>query len=96
MSEILERLRPLFYPQGIISIIYGPCSLTDCITGFSDASGIDPVGIEALINWHIDAGTTGAFVVCSTGEMFSLTPDEMVEVVENTIKAAEKIFAEIK
>lgn len=54
----------------------------------ADASGIDPVGIEALINWHIDAGTTGAFVVCGTGEMFRLTPDEMVEVVDAAVKAS--------
>lgn len=53
-----------------------------------DAGGIDPVGVAALIDWHIDAGTTGAFVVCSTGEMFDLTPDEMVQTVEAAVKAS--------
>jgi 4-hydroxy-tetrahydrodipicolinate synthase len=53
-----------------------------------DASAIDPVGIKALIDWHIDAGSTGAFVVCSTGEMFDLTPDEMVQAVETAVIAA--------
>ena len=53
-----------------------------------DAAAIDPHGVEALVNWHIDLGTTGLFVICSTGEMFDLTPDEMVDAVETAVNAA--------
>ena len=50
-----------------------------------DAASVDHDGIAALVEWHIEAGTTGLFVVCSTGEMFALSQDEMVEVVESTV-----------
>ena len=32
-----------------------------------DAASVDHDGIAALVEWHIEAGTTGLFVVCSTG-----------------------------
>lgn len=54
----------------------------------SDASGIDPEGIAALVEWHIAQGTTGLFVVCTTGEMFQLTADEMVEAVKAAVESA--------
>ena len=38
-----------------------------------DAASVDHDGIAALVEWHIEAGTTGLFVVCSTGEMFALS-----------------------
>jgi 4-hydroxy-tetrahydrodipicolinate synthase len=53
-----------------------------------DASGIDPQGIAALVEWHIDQGSTGLFVVCTTGEMFHLTAAEMVEAVKAAVEAA--------
>ena len=54
----------------------------------SDAGGIDPKGIAALVEWHIANGTTGLFTVCTTGEMFHLNEDEMVEAVKATVEAA--------
>ena len=54
-----------------------------------DAASIDHDGIAALVEWHIEAGTTGLFVVCSTGEMFALNQDEMVETVESAVISAD-------
>ncbi len=54
-----------------------------------DAASIDRDGIAALVEWHIEAGTTGLFVVCSTGEMFALSQDEMVEIVEAAVISAD-------
>ncbi|HHZ91482.1 TPA: dihydrodipicolinate synthase family protein [Candidatus Poribacteria bacterium] len=54
-----------------------------------DAASIDRDGIAALVEWHIEAGTTGLFVVCSTGEMFALNQDEMVEIVETAVISAD-------
>lgn len=54
-----------------------------------DAAAVDPDGIAALVNWHIELGTTGLFVVCSTGEMFDLTAEEMVQAVGAAVKAAD-------
>ena len=54
-----------------------------------DAASIDRAGIAALVDWHVDAGSTGLFFVCSTGEMFALSDDEMVEVVDAAVDAAD-------
>ena len=54
-----------------------------------DAASIDHNGITALVEWHIEAGTTGLFVVCSTGEMSALSQDEMVEIVKIAVISAD-------
>ena len=65
-------------------------SVPPMITPMSeDAASVDRDGIAALVEWHIEAGTTGLFVVCSTGEMFTLSQDEMVEGVEVAVVSAD-------
>lgn len=54
----------------------------------ADAASIDASGIASLVEWHIERGSTGLFVVCTTGEMFHLNDDEMVEAVAAAVDAA--------
>ena len=58
------------------------------VTPFTDEGEIDWNVYEQLIDWHISKGVDGLFVVCGSGEYFSLTEDEAVRMAEVAVRRA--------
>ena len=58
------------------------------LTPFNEDKSIDWDAYERLIEWHIEKGVTGLFVVCGSSEYWRLTEDEAVEMATFAVKVA--------
>jgi 4-hydroxy-tetrahydrodipicolinate synthase len=58
------------------------------LTPFNEDKSIDWDAYERLIEWHIEKGVTGLFVVCGSSEYWQLTDDESVEMAKFAVKVA--------
>ncbi len=58
------------------------------LTPFLENKEIDWDGLDTLIDWYIDGGVAGLFAVCLSSEMYSLTPDECVQLSERVVSSA--------
>ena len=58
------------------------------LTPFRDDGAIDWSGLDALVEWYLDAGVTGLFAVCLSSEMYELTPEERVRLARHVVVRA--------
>ncbi len=59
------------------------------ITPFTGTAAIDWYGLDAVVEWYIQAGVAGLFAVCLSSEMYELTPDERIKLAEHVVRRAE-------
>ena len=62
-------------------------SIPALITPFKNG-GIDTIGLENLVDWHIEQGSTGLVAVGTTGESPTLSHDEHKNVIEIVVKTS--------
>ena len=58
------------------------------LTAFSDTGEIDWHGVDALVEWYIEAGVAGLFSVCLSSEMYQLSPDERLRLAAHVVSRA--------
>ena len=60
-------------------------SFVALVTPMSPDGTLDFNALEALVEWHVEAGTNGIVSVGTTGEATTLTVKEHLKVVESTV-----------
>ena len=60
------------------------------ITPFDKSENIDEQAFETLLNWTINKGTNGVFVVSSTGESWALSFEEKVRLFQLAVAVVKK------
>ena len=66
-----------------------PCGVWPVmLTAFNDNGAIDWGGVEALVEWYIEAGVAGLFTVCLSSEMYHLNPQERLDLAARVVKRA--------
>lgn len=68
------------FPRGVWPVM---------LTPFTDEGRIDWAGLDALVEYYVDAGAAGLFSVALSSEMYQLTPEERLSVAERVVKRAE-------
>lgn len=63
-------------------------SLVALVTPMDDAGGIDYPALQRLVDFHIDNGSDAIVATGTTGESATLTTDEQIEVIRQTITYA--------
>lgn len=61
-------------------------SMVALLTPFDSSGEVDYIGLQKLVDYHIDAGTKAIISVGTTGESTTLTVDEQVKVVLKTLE----------
>jgi 4-hydroxy-tetrahydrodipicolinate synthase len=59
------------------------------ITPFNEDKSIDWDTFDLLVDWHIDRGVSGLFVVCGSSEYWNLTEEEAVQMAVAALKRAD-------
>ncbi|MDD3413444.1 MAG: dihydrodipicolinate synthase family protein [Lachnospiraceae bacterium] len=57
------------------------------LTPFTKEGKIDEKGLIALVDWYIDHGVSGLFAACQSSEIFELSYEERLKIVDITVKA---------
>lgn len=60
------------------------------ITPFTDDNKIDYNGVEKILNWYHEKGVAGVFAICQSSEIFYLSFEERLELLQFIIKNAPK------
>lgn len=55
------------------------------LTPFLESGAIDWNGLDALTDWYLKAGAAGLFACCLSSEMYSLTPEERVQLIQHIV-----------
>ncbi|WP_369742385.1 4-hydroxy-tetrahydrodipicolinate synthase [Pseudidiomarina sp. PP-1MA] len=63
-------------------------SIVALVTPFTQQGNIDYTELEALVNWHCEAGTDGIVAMGTTGEAATMSHDEHVDVVSAVAEIA--------
>lgn len=58
------------------------------ITSFNEDKSIDWPAYDRLVDWHIERGVSGLFVVCGSSEYFRLTEEEALQMATAAVKRA--------
>ena len=53
------------------------------LTPFRENGEVDYDGLEHLVHWYIKKGADGLFAVCHSSEMFFLTLEERVKIMDS-------------
>ncbi|PSU20942.1 4-hydroxy-tetrahydrodipicolinate synthase [Photobacterium phosphoreum] len=61
-------------------------SMVALLTPFDSSGEVDYIGLQKLVDYHIEAGTKAIISVGTTGESTTLTVDEQVKVVLKTLE----------
>ena len=69
----------LKYPGGVWPVM---------LTPFTRGGEVDTEGLAALVEWYIASGAKGLFAACQSSEIYFLSLEERVKIVETTIRAA--------
>lgn len=64
-------------------------SIVAIVTPMDAAGDLDWEALDALVDWHVAAGTDGIVPVGTTGESATLSIDENVRVVERVVRVAD-------
>ena len=67
------------YPGGVWPVM---------LTPFTRGGEVDTEGLAALVEWYIASGAKGLFAACQSSEIYFLSLEERVKIVETTIRAA--------
>ena len=60
------------------------------VTPFTDDNKIDYNGVEKILNWYQEKGVAGIFAICQSSEIFYLSFDERLELLQFIVKNAPK------
>jgi 4-hydroxy-tetrahydrodipicolinate synthase len=60
------------------------------ITPFNEDKSIDWPMYDRLIDWHVERGVSGLFVVCGSSEYFTLTEEEALKMASAAVKRANR------
>lgn len=60
------------------------------VTPFTDDNKIDYNGVEKILNWYHEKGVAGIFAICQSSEIFYLSFEERLELLQFIIKNAPK------
>ena len=60
------------------------------VTPFTDDNKIDYNGVEKILNWYHEKGVAGVFAICQSSEIFYLSFEERLELLQFIIKNAPK------
>ncbi|KAA9131034.1 dihydrodipicolinate synthase family protein [Marinihelvus fidelis] len=55
------------------------------LTPFTASGQVDFAALDRLVDWYIDAGSTGLFAVCQSSEMFEMDHEERAEVARRVV-----------
>ena len=58
------------------------------LTPFTRENKVDENALEKLTEWYIESGVKGLFAACQSSEIFNLTFEERMKIVEITLKAS--------
>jgi 4-hydroxy-tetrahydrodipicolinate synthase len=58
------------------------------LTPFHDNGAINWNGVDALVDWYINAGVAGLFTVCLSSEMYHLSPEERLQLATRVVARA--------
>jgi 4-hydroxy-tetrahydrodipicolinate synthase len=58
------------------------------LTPFQDDGALDLPGLDALVDWYLDAGSAGLFTVALSGEMYEMSDDERLTVARRVVRRA--------
>lgn len=58
------------------------------LTPFHDHGEVDWHGVDALVDWYINAGVAGLFAVCLSSEMYHLAAEERVQLAAHVVARA--------
>jgi 4-hydroxy-tetrahydrodipicolinate synthase len=61
-------------------------SIVALVTPMAESGEIDIVSLRELIDWHIDCGSHGLVIMGTTGESSTVTDEEFLFIVEESIK----------
>lgn len=58
------------------------------LTPFTEKNTVDEDALKELVEWYIANGVNGLFAACQSSEIFYLTLEERLKIVEITVQAA--------
>jgi len=58
------------------------------LTPFRDDGALDLPGLDALVDWYLDAGSAGLFAVALSGEMYEMSDEERLAVARRVVARA--------
>ena len=58
------------------------------LTPFTKQGEVDEKGLTALVEWYIENGVAGLFAACQSSEIFELSLEERIKIIQITIAAA--------
>ncbi len=58
------------------------------LTPFQNDGAVDWDGLDALVEWYLDADVAGLFASCLSSEMYELTPEERVRLAAHVVRRA--------
>lgn len=59
------------------------------LTPFTAQGALDDAGLDALIEWYLEAGVSGLFAVCLSSEMYALAPEERLRLAARVVRRAD-------
>lgn len=65
-------------------------SLVAIVTPMSEDGSLDLDAFDRLVDWHVDAGTSGIVVVGTTGESATLSTEEHCDLVAHCVRSVNK------
>ncbi len=65
-------------------------SIVALVTPMQPDGAVDWSALDALLEWHVEAGTDGVVPMGTTGESATLSPDEHLRVVKRTVEVIDK------
>ncbi|MCO7222998.1 4-hydroxy-tetrahydrodipicolinate synthase [Pleionea sp. CnH1-48] len=61
-------------------------SIVALVTPFAENGAVDRPALQALVDWHLEAGTEALVIGGTTGESSSLSSDELLSIIELTLE----------
>ena len=59
------------------------------LTPFRDDGALDLPGLDALVDWYLDAGSAGLFTVAASSEMYEMSDEERLTVARRVVRRAD-------
>lgn len=61
-------------------------SLVALVTPMDERGAIDFMAVDALVDWHLNAGTDALVIAGTTGESATLTDDEKIQLIRHVVR----------
>lgn len=76
MDQMIKK-----YPGGVWPVM---------LTPYTSKNKIDEYALEKLTDWYVENGVNGLFAACQSSEIFSLSLEERLKIVEITLKTVNR------